>query len=366
MTKTTLRVCILISGRGIGGAERSMLRLIEFAHPEQLEFTVVFCNGVNPDMEHVLQQLSVYYTVLSPFAWKELRSIISQIQPDVVYMFGQVRTLAWALIAASAGVRAIVGAERGSGTRLINLIGRRLDKWFIDAYITNTQQTANVLNKRAGISVEKLFIAHNGISPVKVEQRNRPAVYGSPTIICVANIRPLKGQHVLVEAAAQLRSLYPKLKVVLIGRDLTNGAFLRQMITRDWTEFIVFEGFVQDVYNYLQLADVFVLPTVSREGMPTAILEAMRAGLPVISTDVGGVTELVKHGETGIIIPPNNINELAQALKQLLESSERRRSLGEAGASYVMQHHTMESMLKAHCDAFNYALSRRGDTSCRV
>lgn len=353
-----MKICFLFAGQGIGGAERSMVRLMAQAHPHPLRCSVILANGDNPALREMLKPLSIPVRVVGPMQLRQLQHIIRADKPDVVYMFGQIRPIPWAIAARRAGVRATVGAERGSGTRRINQIGRRLDKHWLQAYITNSQQTATVLHEQAKIPQDKLFVAYNGIEPVIINVTAAHCLpeMGTPRIVCVANIRPLKGQALLLQAVQRLRAQFPTLKAVLLGRDMTDGAFFEEMARRGLADTFFWTGYVPDVHNYLATADIMALPTVSREGMPTSILEGMRAGLPVIGTRVGGVPELIDHERTGLLVAPGDVDGLTQALQRLLNSAELRHQLGEAGRQHIMQHHTMQSMIEQHLTAFEYAL----------
>ena len=91
-----------------------------------------------------------------------------------------------------------------------------------------------------------------------------------------------------------------------------------------------FEGGVEDLRSFLAEADIFVLPSRS-EGFANALIEAMAASLPVVATRVGGNPEAIEDGVTGLLVPPENPDALAHALKELLSDSERSWAMGVAG-----------------------------------
>lgn len=90
--------------------------------------------------------------------------------------------------------------------------------------------------------------------------------------------------------------------------------------------------------------DIFCLPSLS-EGFSSAILVAMASSLPVIATQVGGIPELVIDGETGFLVPPNNVSQLAEALSQVLESESLRRRMGQAGRRRVERNFMLQRKL---------------------
>ncbi|MGZ6316778.1 MAG: glycosyltransferase family 4 protein [Anaerolineales bacterium] len=100
-------------------------------------------------------------------------------------------------------------------------------------------------------------------------------------------------------------------------------------------------GEIPDVAPLLQCADAFVLPSVT-EGLSGALLEALASGLPVIATSVGGAPDVIRHMESGYLIPPNNVQELQQALLTLLSDSSLRARLGECGRQRTASAYSLE------------------------
>lgn len=355
------RVCFIFAANGIGGAESSMLRLMRYAHPQQLECSVILTGQPDSKLAQAVAQLPVCCYSVKPLDWSGLSALLRQIQPDVAYLFGQIRTLGWAWAARRAGVPLLVGAERGSGTRWINRLGRRLDKHVLDGYITNSRQTARVMQQQIGIRPDRIFVAYNGLDlappSLATPPLATPPLAALPQavdepIVCVANIRPLKGQIVLLQAVRRLQATYPALRAVLVGEDLTQGRFFQEVEAQGLHDTFRWTGFVADVKPYLAQASIFVLPSLYREGLPTSILEAMWAGLPVVASQVGGVDELVRDGETGWLVPPGEVEILAERLAQLLADAALRRQMGQRAREHVQHHHTMQAMVDGHLHAF--------------
>jgi glycosyltransferase involved in cell wall biosynthesis len=118
-------------------------------------------------------------------------------------------------------------------------------------------------------------------------------------------------------------------------------------------------GYQKEVNRYLARADVFVLPSIWGEGMPTAVLEAMLMSKPVVATDNGGVNELIRDGFTGLCIPPGNAQALAEAIGKILESPEYARQLGISAREYVLRRHSLEKMVCDHLDVFSRLLDKQ-------
>jgi glycosyltransferase involved in cell wall biosynthesis len=113
----------------------------------------------------------------------------------------------------------------------------------------------------------------------------------------------------------------------------------------DLTDQVIFTGLLLDSEKIFPFAEFFILPSLW-EGMPNAVLEAMAAGKPVVATEVGGVPELVLHGETGILLPPRDPDALARAILDLCTDPVKARTMGEAGRVRVQEHFSIASMLE--------------------
>jgi glycosyltransferase involved in cell wall biosynthesis len=175
---------------------------------------------------------------------------------------------------------------------------------------------------------------HDPVQPVHLAD--------GPTILEVARLAEVKGQRLLIRALPELEA-----SAVLVGRDLEHDGSYEAELRADADRLgvsgrVVFAGYREDVPALLAGCDVFCLPS-SAEGLPLVVLEAMAAGKPVVATAVGGVPELVIHGETGLLVAPGDVDALRRALADLLADPERARRLGDAGRERVRASFTAEA-----------------------
>ena len=166
---------------------------------------------------------------------------------------------------------------------------------------------------------------------------------GQPVVMTVGRLAVMKGHRYLVEALPELVQQHPGLAVVVIGDGHLRDALEKQAAELGVSDTLRLVGHVPDARAVLGAADVFVLPSRT-EGMPLAALEAMEARLPVVGTRVIGTEEVVRDGETGLLVPPRRPEPLATALGTLLADPSLRTRMGAAGRQRYLEHHTAEVM----------------------
>ena len=161
---------------------------------------------------------------------------------------------------------------------------------------------------------------------------------------CVAHLRPEKSHRDLLAAMKLLTDQSGRNVVLLLVGDGPEEQQLRRYTaTHDLSECVKFCGGVRDVRPYLEMTDIFVLPS-STEVFSNAILEAMSVGLPIVCTAVGGSVEMVVNGETGITYARHDVNSLVDALRTLMIDNDKREQFGRQGAARVREVFSIERM----------------------
>jgi glycosyltransferase involved in cell wall biosynthesis len=189
---------------------------------------------------------------------------------------------------------------------------------------------------------ESLDVVHNGIADVPFV-RTKPVTLQPPTLVMVARYEPQKDHELLLEALAELTHLDWQLALVGEGE---REAAMRDQITmlNLWERVRLLPGNT-DVAELLFASQIFILAT-KFEAFPISILEAMRAGLPVVTTDVGGIAEAVGHQETGVLVPAGDRSALRDALGRLITEPALRSKLGDAGRARYLAQFTSELMVE--------------------
>jgi len=141
---------------------------------------------------------------------------------------------------------------------------------------------------------------------------------------------PIKGVRFLVEAMAGVVQQHPKSLLLLVGKGEKEKELRKQAENLGLTDNIHFLGWCQDVEEIMTGFDLFVLPSLN-EGMGRVLVEAMALGLPIVASSVGGIPDLVKNEQNGLLVPPADAAALARAISDLLEDKGKRKRMGEAG-----------------------------------
>ena len=192
-----------------------------------------------------------------------------------------------------------------------------------------------------GISSDRLITIHNGINDIEPSQaeNSAPSPSKSVKVVMVARFAPQKDHHTLLKALQKL----DEVELILVGSDLGNHQMQTWLAELGLTSRVKLLGFRNDISEILKQADIFAL--ISHwEGLPLAILEGMRAGLPVVASDVGGVNETIIDGETGYLIPRQDSETLADRLQQLSKNPLLRQQMGQAGHQKYQAEFSFEQM----------------------
>lgn len=182
-----------------------------------------------------------------------------------------------------------------------------------------------------GVPPEKLVTIPKGHDPKwyeSAEPVSRRELGLSPDAVvigCVANMRKVKGVPVLLEAVATLPES-PGVQVVLVGevRDCTTRMIAHRAGLGGR---VVFTGYQAGAYRLARAFDIFVMPSLDREGLPKALVEAMIQGVPPVVSDAGGLPEVVEDGVSGLLVPAGNAASLGAALSRLIGDAGLRRQL---------------------------------------
>lgn len=189
-----------------------------------------------------------------------------------------------------------------------------------------------------------IHLAYHGLDVARFSPKPRDQSSEFPLILSVGRFCEKKGFPYLLEACRLLKQIGIPYRCAIVGYGPLESEIQQQISERDLSDSVTLVGqLTQDqLIEYYQQADMFVLPCIvtedgDRDGIPNVLLEAMAMELPVVSTDISGISELVTSNSNGILVPEKDALSLAQALEALIRQSELRTTLGAAGRLTVLE-----------------------------
>jgi glycosyltransferase involved in cell wall biosynthesis len=219
----------------------------------------------------------------------------------------------------------------------------RLMVHWVNGFIAVSDEVKTSILKTIGpFPEDKITVICNSVdvrryerSADKAEVRRRLGLSENARVMAVvATFKTQKGHRYLIEALQSVIPHFPDLHVLFIGDGELREALQSQTRNAGLGEHIHFLGFRQDIPDLLAASDCFVLPSLW-EGLSMALVEAMAAGLPIVATEVSGTNQVMISGETGLLVPPGNVERLAQALTQTLSDPSTARAMGAAAQQRV-------------------------------
>jgi glycosyltransferase involved in cell wall biosynthesis len=189
----------------------------------------------------------------------------------------------------------------------------------------------------------KVHVVYNGIDTVAFAPRSFPTAEVAGAVVSVGRFVDKKGFEVLLDALATVVRSSPDVHLTIYGDGPMHPVLEDQIAALELAGHVTLAGeCTQDeLQQVLPSFAVFVLtPYISddgdRDGLPTVLVEAMSCGLPVVTTDVAGISDLVQHGVNGLLCPPRQVAPVADALRALLADPSRRKRLGDAARQTVL------------------------------
>ncbi len=308
---------------------------------DQLEARAVCCRKLE-NLVHPIRPLADWRAI------GEIRAVLRELKPDLVATHSNKAGLLGRFAARSLGIPA-VHTSHGflfSGKKL-NISGHfyrvieKIAARFCIAVIAVSDSEYSYAVDLKVIPREKLVVVHNGIPDLSERFIAKPGQEPA-RLIMVARFAEPKDHETLLRALGNLKKLNWSLQMV--GDGDKKPAAEELAVKLGIAARVHFVGVREDVEALLAESSLFVLST-RREGFPISILEAMRAGLPVVAADCGGIGEAVADGETGLLFPPGDPDALKNCLEKLIKNPALRHKMGQAGRERYLDHFTLEQMV---------------------
>ncbi len=309
--------------------------------------------------------------------WREIATVAELIgiyrreRPDLVHQVAMKPVLYGSFAALVAGVPAVVNALAGMGyvftssavkARLLRPLIKKAFRWLLNRANARLilQNSDDVAAMSAGTVAAERIVLIRGSGVDTTAFAPAPEPEGTPVAVMVSRMLWDKGVGELVEAARLLKERKAPVEVVLVGPpDPENPASISESQLREWEASgeVAWWGERSDIAQIWAKSHIAVLPS-HREGLPKSLLEAAACGRPMVATDVSGCREVVRPGETGLLVPPRDPESLADALERLAADPELRRRMGSAARELVERELSQEAVVEQTMALYRELLPR--------
>jgi len=295
----------------------------------------------------------------------QIREVIDQVKPDLLHLNDVVCVSRAAIMAAKAeGVPAICHL-RAMAWR--NRFDRRLSRSL--AGLICISRAVDSHQRTLGGKSDPSWLVYNGVDVAAFEdadgqlaRRQLGLSAGDIVVGCVGRLVPWKGQHVFLRAIGEVVKDQPTLRVLVVGSPEAQSAGYARELKRLACELeiddrVCWTGFRNDLPAVLGAMDIMVHASVEPEPFGRVIIEAMATGTPVVAANGGAVPEIVRDGETGLLVPPGDHQAMAEAVRRMIASPMDRSRLAEAARRDVRERFTAERYVQGILNVYREILS---------
>lgn len=357
------RVMLVVETLGMGGMEQVVVTLARALDRERFEPEILCLKEAGPLAEvardHDIPVHGIGYVAGRPdyLAFTKVARVLRERRVSVVHSHNTCAFIFGTLGARLAGVRTIVHTDhaRAFPDRFRYMAAEYLLSHLVYRVVGVSAPTSEALHRHERIPRRKLVTIPNGIDrsryAVALDRAQARRALGiaaeAPVIALAARLTEQKGLAYLLRALPAVIARHPDVVLLVAGDGPLRPALEAQAAELGVAPHVRFLGMRDDIAALLRACDVYALPSVW-EGLPMAILEAMAAGLPVVGSDVGGVSTAVEHGVTGLLVPERDPARLAEALLAVLGDRVLRRRLGDEARRVFERRFTAEAMARAY------------------
>ena len=295
--------------------------------------------------------------------------LIKRLDIDIVNTHGSIDSWTCGIATRLASTRPLLIRTRHKSTAVTpNLRHAILYRYLPHAVVTTGERIRQDLVRKNGLRDDRVVSIPTGVDLTLFYPREADLslknMLGIPpdhlVVGTVAFLRDYKGVDGFLSAAQIVLDGCRQVHFVIVG-DGPQKSFLEELTARlGIQERVSFLGFCEDVPNILSFFDVFVLNSITGEGVPQVLTQALVMACSVIATNVGSIPEVIRHGKTGVLVHPSDPKELAAAMENLLTDEAMRTKVAQAGRHLVVQQYSLQEMLNKTESLYEYLRARRG------
>jgi glycosyltransferase involved in cell wall biosynthesis len=230
-------------------------------------------------------------------------------------------------------------------------ISRRLFGCWGKFVIAISESVKRHLIEDFGVKANRIKLIYHGIPipnsqfPIPNSQlKERLGLKKGKIVGIVGRLSEVKGHTYLIHAFKMVKDEYSDVQLLIVGEGKIKPHLLKLVSELRMRDDVVFLSPVFDTSEVLSVMDIFCLPSL-KEGLGLALMEAQALGIPVIATRVGGITSLIEDEKTGLLVKPENTEELSKAILRLLKDKDLARNLGERAREFIQENFSLEKMI---------------------
>lgn len=358
--KEIVGVTLIIPSLLCGGAERVLKTMAEDWVRRGRAVTVITLYtrdldfySLSPEVTRIdlgLQNTNMYSLNLALGAFKsfvKLRNAIKEAGNPMVVSFVSRTNLLTLLATRFMNIGVIVSERTDPAMRSLGVIPETLRRWLYPKAAKVTVLTKNVKKEWAEkfLHPEKVRVMPNPVSGFKEESSTITIELPTRYIVTVGRLIPDKGHKDLLKAFNLIANRFPDISLVVVGEGPERAGLEKSIAELEMGGRVYLTGLLSHLRPVLSKADCFVLPS-RREGFGMALVEAMNCGAPCISFDCpSGPGEVIRNSVNGILVPPGDIEGLAEAMAKLLGDPEERRKLGKNAAKSIKERFSVDRIM---------------------
>lgn len=384
MTEGKIKVAHVVTRLDLGGAQQNTLHTVRTLDRARFEPLLVCGEGGMLDDEARADKsiravfLDSLVHPVSPLwdliALLELRQLFAKERPDVVHTHSSKAGILARIAAALAGVPVIVHTYHGFGfhdrqnfvVKRLYVFLERLCARFTTRLVFVSRANAvyaerNGIGRAAGATVIRSGVRLADFpAPVDAAALKMSAGIGrhKTLVVSIGNLKPQKNAGDFVAAAAKAAAAVPDARFVFLGDGPQKTALQAKAFALGLGGSLQFLGWRRDGARWLAAADVFAMTSLW-EGLPRALVEAMKTGLPSVCYATDGVVDVLRDGENGFLVPAGDVDAFADRLVRLLTDEPLRRKLGAAAAAAIGPEFDIDGMVRAQEALYAELLAER-------
>lgn len=371
-----IRVVQIVEDMKVGGQESIIASLTRGLDPAIFDVRV-WCTRAGGQVADELRAEGFDVQILGLVGMRRLQDVLALTKRLRDEAIDVVHTHAWGggLVGRSAALYARTPVVVGHVHGIYNYISKL--HLLIDSALSRastlticcSQAARDFMLSNQAVPGEKVTVIYNGIDLSPFHARSSEGKQATrqelgigerdPVVGAVGHLVAHKGHEHLIQAFPKVLESHPRCRLLLIGDGRRRERLARLAHDLGVADQTIFTGVRRDVPRLLSTMDVFVLPSLN-EALGLAIIEAMASRVPVVASKVGGIPEVVRHRETGLLVEPASPQQLADAVLEILHGPKLAQSMSQAGLDRCRAEFSVESMVAKIAYLYQKSLARSG------